>query len=70
LVAHVDTWLRQGVADLQPGDLLALTDSDKSRYANLVLDRLVLLHHRGFFAEDYWGGGRITLKGRFAALMV
>ena len=58
------------IKSLQPLDLRVLGEIAEGKRFGVGRDRFVRLSSRGFIANDQWGGCRITLKGRYADLVL
>jgi hypothetical protein len=56
--------------NLQRPDLRSLCEIADGRRFGVGRDRLLRLSKRGFTVEDSWGGCRVTMKGRYAVLLV
>ena len=64
---HDAAWIAK---DLHGGDLRAFAQVANGKHYGVGRDRLLRLSRRGFVSEDPWGGCRMTLKGRYAALLL
>jgi hypothetical protein len=54
---------------LYRGDLRALSDAAHGRFSDINIDRIERLLDRDFLTKSFWGGFRVTVKGRWALLL-